>query len=131
MRRLNGRKCFIIVMRSSLWSAFVPPEVAISNRWFLEAVVGRFDIPLFRAYARGVERKTLPGISVHNVIRKRWIEDKWGITRAALPAFLKSHSFSTKEVVRVRDFLPSYVAAEHVDMVLPEGENPFCAEREH
>lgn len=269
----------------------VPPEVAIPTRWFLEAAVGGFallfDIPLFRAYARRVERKTLPGISVHNVIRKRWIEDKvrealtsacsqvvilgagydtlayrlhrqfpqvrwweidhpatqsrkraaldrhgsvqgnlrlipvdfteqtlsgvlrstqdfdhqagtifiaegllmyltdseidelmqtvheyggplsyligtalepapdgrliiqgaservnkqlqrvgepfrWGITRAALPTFLKSYSFSAKEVVRVRDVLPSYITAEHANIVLPEGEYLFCAERQH
>jgi len=265
----------------------VPPEVAIPTRWILDAVTGRFsvlfDIPLFRAYARSVERKTLPGISVHNVIRKRWIEDKvrevlahgcsqvvvlgagydtlayrlhrqfsqvdwweidhpatqsrkraaldkhggvqgnlgliavdfseqtlsgvlkstqgfdpqtgtiyiaegmlmylseseidelmqtvyelsgspsylmgtalepapdgrliiqgasesvnkqlqqvgepflWGIARTALPAFLESHAFKAKEIVRVREVLPAYSKAEHTDMVLPEGEYLFCA----
>ncbi|MCG8349161.1 MAG: SAM-dependent methyltransferase [Chloroflexales bacterium] len=70
----------LLLSYDPVFGRLVPPDVAAPTRWCLEAAVGRFvvlfDIPLFRIYARYIERTTIPGIAVHNVTRKRWIEDK-------------------------------------------------------
>jgi O-methyltransferase involved in polyketide biosynthesis len=58
----------------------VPEGTAEPTRWFLDAatypgMTAMYDAYPVRAFARMAETWTLPGISVHNALRKRWIED--------------------------------------------------------
>ncbi len=66
-----------------VFGKLVPAEAVTPTRWFLEATPGglgkltaALDNPLLRSLAQVVERLSVPGISVHNAVRKCWIEEQ-------------------------------------------------------
>jgi methyltransferase (TIGR00027 family) len=82
----------------------VPAEAVEPTRWFLQASSGWLgDLsvllhnPLVRGLAQAVEQVSFPGISLHNAIRKRWIEAevREGLARGAAQVVILGAGFDT------------------------------------
>lgn len=73
----------LLLANDPVFGKLIPPEATAPTRWFLEATPGglgkitaALDHPLLRTLAQVVERLSIPGISVHNAVRKCWIEEQ-------------------------------------------------------
>ncbi len=73
-----------------VYGKLVPAEAVAPTRWFLQTSADwkgdlsqLLNIPLVRGLAQTVEQYTFPGLSLHNVLRKCWVESA---TRAGLDA---------------------------------------------
>jgi len=70
----------VALARDPETARFVPPEAAEACGWFLEALGDRrqldaLPLPLLRLSMRLFERFSIPGISLHYIARKRYIEE--------------------------------------------------------
>jgi methyltransferase (TIGR00027 family) len=71
----------VFVARDPRFASLVPPQAKVFSEWFMEAYSPRAKLlqrcinnRLFRWSAKVVERLTIPGILLHYVLRKRYLE---------------------------------------------------------
>jgi methyltransferase (TIGR00027 family) len=73
----------LLLSQDPVFCKLIVPEAVAPTRWFLEAFPGLggkffqlFDLPMIRTSLQFIENLTLPGLSIHIALRKRWIEEQ-------------------------------------------------------
>jgi methyltransferase (TIGR00027 family) len=73
----------LFLSQDPLLGKLVAPDAIAPTRWFIRAFPGwfaefykLFDLPLVRTLYQSIEKLTFPGISIHNALRKCWLEEQ-------------------------------------------------------
>lgn len=73
----------LFLSQDPLLGKLVAPDAVAPTRWFIQAFPGwfaefykLFDLPLVRTLYQSIEKMTFPGISIHNALRKCWLEEQ-------------------------------------------------------
>lgn len=71
----------LLISQDPVFGKLVAKEAIAPTRWFMQSFPGPFselyklfDLPLIRTLYESIENLTAPGISLHNALRKCWIE---------------------------------------------------------